>query len=157
MHESRETVYPKIQNEVTFGNKGGLNYKQNKYCKQTKRNSFELAKSHRLFTEVNGEKTEGQEIEKTRRAMRSMLWRRPIKIIGKDIDQQRRSMPPAGKRTNQSHTIYLEIFKITQNHPKSPETIQNHAKPPTSTVGVLTDRPPGDPFHNSQFTDSECC
>ena len=40
------------------------NYKPN-YCKQTKRNSFELAGSHRLFTVVNDEKRESRETGET--------------------------------------------------------------------------------------------
>ena len=83
--ESRETINPKDQIFLTHSLEN-QNHKQNNHCKQTKRNSFELAESHRLFTVVDREKGESQETGKTQKDMPSIVRRKPIKITGTDID-----------------------------------------------------------------------
>ena len=67
-HESRETLNQTNQTFLAH-NQETHNYKPNN-CKQIKRNSFELAKSHRLFTVENKEKTRklsSQETEEVNR------------------------------------------------------------------------------------------
>ena len=59
------------------------NHKQNNHCKQTKRNSLELAESRRLFAVENKEKTGSRKVETK---VPSEVRRRPIKITGTDID-----------------------------------------------------------------------
>ena len=54
-HESRGTINQTKQTTLAH-NQETHNYKPNN-CKQIKRNSFELAESHRLFTVENKEKT----------------------------------------------------------------------------------------------------
>ena len=65
LQESRETINQAKQTSLAL-NQETHNYKPN-HCKQIKRNSFELAKFHRLFTVENKEKTRrllNQEIER---------------------------------------------------------------------------------------------
>ena len=58
-HESRETLnQTKPKRLVLAHNQESHNYKPN-FCKQIKRNSIELAESHRLFTVENKEKMQG--------------------------------------------------------------------------------------------------
>ena len=68
--ESQETINPKDQMFLSYRLEN-QNHKQNNYCKQTKRKSFDLAESHRLFTVVNGEKTKTRETGKTQTEMPS--------------------------------------------------------------------------------------
>ena len=104
-HESRETVNQTKQISLAH-NQETHNYKPNN-CKQIKRNSVELAKSHRLFTVENKEKTRrllSQETEgmnklssdapereqtntnKVVGKVPSKVGRTPIKLIGTDIE-----------------------------------------------------------------------
>ena len=71
-HESRETIN---QTKQTFpaSSSENQNYNKGDYCKQIKRNSFELAESHRLSTVVNGEKVECQKRIKTQAKLPSKL------------------------------------------------------------------------------------
>ena len=69
--------------------------------------------------------------------MRSMLWRRPIKIIEKDIDgvelefnNAEVCLPLGREPTNLIQFIwkYSKSLKTTQNHPKPSKTMQNQQR-----------------------------
>ena len=156
------------------------NHKQKNCCKQTKRNSFELAESHRLLV-VNEEKMKSRETEKTQIEMPSIVRRRPIKITGKDIDRNKSEFNNIAKRFHmegepmlvdqtQINLAKRHLTSKAINHRTSPSDTAHHRKTPSNTikprqtqyipvkprvrnVSVLTDRPPGTPLYNAQDQD----
>ena len=157
-HESRETVN-QTKPMYLAPNQDTHNHKPN-HCKQIKRNSFELAESHRLFTVENKEKaqkllsqeTEGMNklssivserehinMNKVAVKMPSKAGRIPIKnngtdVNGNDLEFKKRTFMPFSMEGDpilmEQTQIKLKSFKFTSNHAKPHKTTSNHIKPP---------------------------
>ena len=164
-HESRETInQTKPRQSVLAHNQESHNYKPNN-CKQIKRNSFEPAESHRLFTVENKEKTrrllsrgiegtdklssnvsEREQINLTKAVVKvpSMVGRIPTKIIGTDIEGNilELSFHIGGDPMLTNRTQINPIKpKTTQNHVKPPKTTQNHITPHKTTQNPVKPHP----------------
>ena len=161
-HESRETINQTKQISLAH-NKETHNYKPN-IRKQIKRNSFELAESHRLFKVENKEKvskllsqeTEGinkwssdvQEREQINingvvAKAPSNVGRIPIKITGtinEKSELELNSHAGGDPMSIEQTQINLDIQKATQGHLRLHKATQGHLRPHKATQGHI--RPP---------------
>ena len=146
--ESRGTInQTKPKQLVLAHNQETHNYKPNS-CKQIKRNSFELAESHRLFTVENKEKTRrvakmsSNVPERAQNDETEFIVNLPFRVEGAPIltDQTQISVKP-----HKATSSHIKPHKATSSHIKPHKATLSHIKPHPGKVVVLTDVPSGSP------------
>ena len=163
-HESRETINQTKQTVLAHSKEKHI-YKPN-HCKQVKRNSFELAKSHRLFTVEYKEKTRrmprmsSNVQERVQFNEDEFLVNLPFQVEGAPIliDRTQINLKPheatsSHMKPHKATSSHIKPHKATLSHTKPHKATLSHIKPHKDKVVVLTDVPPGSPLSIAQTQD----